>query len=382
MKRVALACLVLLSCSLAAWGAEPSALIKTIQAVDRKGQGAVAAGRAVAQLARGEAKTIPGILTAFSGSNPLAVNYLRSAVETITDRTLKAGQPLPAKSLEAFIKERGNDPRARRLAYDLLVQVDKKATARLIPGMLLDPSPEFRRDAVARLVTLAGELQQAQQQDLAITLYRRALAGATDDDQVKAITGPLRKLGKTVDLPQHFGFLTRWQLVGPFDNRDRKGFAVAYAPEKKISFDVPLRGQLGETRWQKLSTAHDYGILDIAKTLKPYKGAVMYATTTFVSNSARSAELRLGTPNAWKLWVNGQLQFSREEYHRGMKLDQYRVPCVLKPGANTILLKICQNEQTEDWAQRYQFQLRVCNASGIAIAGPAGPEKSSQGNQK
>jgi len=58
------------------------------------------------------------------------------------------------------------------------------------------------------------------------------------------------------------------------------------------------------------------------------------------------------------------------------------VPCVLKPGANTILLKICQNEQTEDWAQRYQFQLRVCNASGIAIAGPAGPEKSSQGNQK
>ena len=130
---------------------------------------------------------------------------------------------------------------------------------------------------------------------------------------------------------------------------------------------MPLRGQLGETRWQKLSTAHDYGILDIAKTLKPYKGAVMYATTTFVSNSARSVELRLGTPNAWKLWVNGQLQFSREEYHRGMKLDQYRVPCVLKPGANTILLKICQNEQDQDWAQRYQFQVRTCDVSGIAV---------------
>lgn len=381
MKRVSLTCLILLLTSLVVRGAEPAALIKTIQAVDKKGQGAVAAGRAVAQLARRDAQAIPGILAAFSQSNPLAVNYLRSAVETIADRTLQARQPLPAKALEAFIKDLGNDPRARRLAYDLLVRVDNKATARLIPGMLLDPSPEFRRDAVARLVTLAGQLQQAQQQDLAVTLYRRALAGATDDDQVKAIIDPLRKLGQAVNLPQHFGFLTQWQLVGPFDNRKRKGFAVAYAPEKKIAFDVPLQGQLGETRWQKLSTDHDYGILDIAKALKPYKGAVMYATTTVVSKSTRPVELRLGTPNAWKLWVNGKLQFSREEYHRGMKLDQYRVPCQLRSGSNSILLKICQNEQTENWAQRYQFQLRICDASGIAVDS-SHPDRSNQEKQK
>ncbi|MFP6769091.1 MAG: hypothetical protein VB859_13025, partial [Planctomycetaceae bacterium] len=128
-----------------------------------------------------------------------------------------------------------------------------------------------------------------------------------------------------------------------------------------------LTGQLGETKWLPYKSAGDFGILDIAKIIKPYKGVVMYCTTVFESKSARPIELRLGTPNAWKLWVNGKLTFAREEYHRGMKLDQYRVPCQLRAGANTILLKICQNQQKETWAQRYQFQLRVCDRSGIAV---------------
>ena len=93
----------------------------------------------------------------------------------------------------------------------------------------------------------------------------------------------------------------------------------------------------------------------------------MYLTTEFHSPTARSVEFRLGTPNAWKIWVNGKQLFGRDEYHRGMAIDQYRVRGELKPGANTILLKICQNEQTEEWAQRWQYQLRVCDSTGTAI---------------
>ncbi|HEX6987399.1 MAG TPA: hypothetical protein VF170_18620, partial [Planctomycetaceae bacterium] len=71
--------------------------------------------------------------------------------------------------------------------------------------------------------------------------------------------------------------------------------------------------------------------------------------------------------NAWKLWVNGEFLFGREEYHRGMELDQYRVPATLKPGRNVILLKILQNEQDDDWAQSYKFRLRVCDPTGVAV---------------
>jgi hypothetical protein len=168
-------------------------------------------------------------------------------------------------------------------------------------------------------------------------------------------------------LQKHFGFLCEWRMIGPFDHRDGVGFDAVYPPEKEIDFDATYEGQSGEVEWTALSTPHEYGIVDIAKQINPYKGAVMYAATEFERATERPVEIRIGTPNAWKLWVNGRLLFAREEYHRGMSLDQYRVAAVLREGTNTILLKICQNEQDEDWAQRYQFQLRVCDEAGAAV---------------
>jgi hypothetical protein len=48
-------------------------------------------------------------------------------------------------------------------------------------------------------------------------------------------------------------------------------------------------------------------------------------------------------------------------------IDQYIVNASLKKGTNRILLKIAQNEQEEEWAQRWQFQLRVCDTNGTAV---------------
>ena len=84
----------------------------------------------------------------------------------------------------------------------------------------------------------------------------------------------------------------------------------------------------------------------------------------------QTVEFRLTTPNAWKLWVNGKMLFGREEYHRtpsSLVMDLYRVPVKLKAGKNRILLKICQNEQDDDWAQRYEFRIRVCDETGSAV---------------
>jgi len=38
-----------------------------------------------------------------------------------------------------------------------------------------------------------------------------------------------------------------------------------------------------------------------------------------------------------------------------------------KPGRNTILVKVCQNEQTEDWTKEWEFQLRVTDDLGTPI---------------
>jgi hypothetical protein len=355
----------ILAAASATRAAETDELISQIKAVGNEGAGNEAAAKAVAALSAGPVNTLPEILAGFDGASPLAANYLRSAVETVVDRQLAAGAKLPAKILEQLIKDGKQDPRARRLAYELLLQVDKSAEARLIPEMLLDPSPEFRRDAVQRLIAQAGT--KGTEAKAAMALYRKALSGATDEDQVKKISKALKDLGETVNLVEHFGFLTAWKIVGPFDNTKFVGFNEVYPPESKIDLAEKLDGQKGEVAWGDISTEHEFGIVDIAKSVAPHKGAVMYLTTEFDAKSARNVEFRFGTPNAWKLWVNGQLLFGRDEYHRGMAIDQYTVPAKLKAGRNVILLKLCQNEQEDDWAQRYQIQLRICDSSGIAV---------------
>jgi hypothetical protein len=240
---------------------------------------------------------------------------------------------------------------------------------RLIPGLLLDPSPEFRRDAVALLISAAA----AAEGPASVELYRKAFSGAVHEDQVKLISEALRKAGETVDISRHFGFVSSWMIAGPFDNRDEKGFAVAYAPEMEIASSGPDLSREYEgmdarkVSWQPIETADDFGVVDIAKQIENYKGSAMYATAVWTSGAEQTLQVRLGTPNAWKLWVNGKLVFEREEYHRSSQMDQYAVPISLQAGRNTIALKVCQNEQTQDWAQKYQYQLRICDATGAGL---------------
>lgn len=351
--------------------ADLSPQIKAIRSVAREGQGNEAAAAAVRTLAAADASDLIQILAGFEKASPLAANYLRNAVESIADRHVASGKLLPTAELERFVLNRSHDPGARRLAFEVLLKVDSSARDRLIPEMLLDPSPEFRRDAVLRLVTEAESLVDSSAEQAKQT-YRKALSGATDSDLVKKISEALKKLGAEVDLVSHFGFLTRWKIVGPFDNREFVGFDRVYPPEKELDFEAKLSARDGDVAWGEITTTDEFGILDIAKSIAPHKGAVMYLATTFHAKSDRDVEFRFGTPNAWKIWVNGEYLFGRDEYHRGMAIDQYRVPARLRAGRNVILVKLCQNEQEDDWAQRYQIQIRVCDPSGVAVLPAAG----------
>jgi hypothetical protein len=108
--------------------------------------------------------------------------------------------------------------------------------------------------------------------------------------------------------------------------------------------------------------------VDLNKPIGALKEVTGYAYTEFHADKARPVELRLGCKNGWKVWLNGKLLFGRDEYHRNMEIDQYRLAGELKPGKNTILVKLTQNEQTEKWTVEWEFQLRITDALGTPIA--------------
>ncbi|MBA3311940.1 MAG: hypothetical protein M3552_04655 [Planctomycetota bacterium] len=342
--------------------------LEIVNAIGREGANSIEAAKAARSLAEATPESLPTILAGFESSNPLAENLLRSAVETIADQAQESSTALPTKDLIAFVNEpQRHGARARRLAFELLARADPDAAKKLLPNLLTDPSAELRRDAVGHWIGEAEELAKSGKPDEAKAAYEKALSGAVDDDQVTTIVKALKERGVDVDLQRHFGFVTSWHAVGPFDNREQKGFDVAHPPEGQIDLDAAYEGPLGEIRWRPISTESSYGVVDVGKTFDNWKGSATYLVATFDSPKGQPVELRLGTQNAWKLWLNGEYLFGREEYHRGMTMDQYRIPARLKAGENSILIKLLQNEQTEDWAQDYKFQLRVADPSGQAV---------------
>ena len=347
---------------------DPAQHIAIIQAVGPKGAGNPEAAAAFQALSGAKASSILPLLRAIEESNPIARNWLRSAVEVIVERELTDKKPLPFEELKKFLADRTQAPEARRLAFDLMLAIDRETSEKLIPGFIDDPSTELRRDAVALLM---GSSRKAGED---ATTYRKALDAARDVDQIQEIAKALTELKEKVDLSRHFGFLTNWQVIGPFHNSERKGFAEVFPPEREVDLKASYEGKESEVTWQALSTDDPYGKVDFNKPYGKLKEVTGYAYHEFDAGEARPAELRLGCKNAWKIWLNGKLVFERDEYHRGQRIDQYIMPVELRKGSNTILLKLCQNEQKQDWTVQWEFQLRVCDATGTAILATNRPE--------
>lgn len=346
------------------FAADISDAISKIRRVEPKGVGHKDAVAAARELCQADVSALPQVLTAMDGANEVATNWLRLAAEAIAQKATAKGQKLPVADLEAFMADTMHAPRGRRLAYELIAGVDPSAEQRLIPTLLDDPSLELRRDAVAQLLESIAKIEDKTE---AAKRYQKALFHARDLEQIKAAGEKLKELGEKPDIAAHMGFVMTWRIIGPFDNVEDKGWDVAYPPETKIDFSAELNGQKGKVKWVIHTTTDDYGLVDLNKVLATHKGAIAYAHAEFTADRAQTCELRTGSVNAHKVWLNGKLIMENHVYHSGQEIDQYIARGELKKGKNEILIKVCQNEQTEPWAQVWQFQFRVCDKIGTAI---------------
>ena len=340
--------------------------VEQLRAISKEGLGNAAAGAAWRKVAAAPPAALPDLLASMDGANDYALNWMRTAVEAIEQRAHAEARALPVSKLEAFLKDTRHHPRGRHLAFQIIARADSTAPERLLPGLVNDPSNDLRRDAVDRLVQLAATAAARDKQQ-GIERYESALAHAREADQIDAIAKRLADLGRKVDLQQVFGWVTRWQLMGPFDNTGGAGFNTAFPPESGFNLEAHFDGKKGPVRWTESTTQNEYGLVDFNKPFGSLKEVTGYAHAEFWASQARDAEIRLGCKNGWKVWVNGQLLFGRDEYHRNMEIDQYRLPFQLKAGRNEILVKCCQNEQTEDWTKEWEFQLRITDPQGSPI---------------
>lgn len=345
--------LSLLCVSLAA---EPTdAAVAAIRNVGREGSGQAEAAAAVRQLAGlGETAVAP-TLKAFAGASPAAKNWLRMAVAEIVQADAKLNQRAMVKPFRAIVTDTTFAPDARAVAFDYLLRNDREFAKSLLPKFLDDPSVDLRRLAIEdRLSAKPGT------EDLK-TLF----AATRDQDQAERIGKMLDEAGVKTNLTQHFGYLTDWHVVGPFDSTDGAGFAKAYAPETTVDLKASYDGKAGaKLAWKKVSTAAKYGMVNLNTEIGKHMDSAAYATAAVSIAKETPCEIRVGSKNAVRIFLNGTKLFEREAYHHGFAMDQHVAVGTLKAGANRIVLKVVQNNQKESWAQDWAFNLRVCDSTG------------------
>ena len=143
-----------------------------------------------------------------------------------------------------------------------------------------------------------------------------------------------------------------------------EGYAHAFIPEDQAQVDLEAAypTSVGPLRWEKLADEVGGGVVYLQALFPGLDWAVAYLALTIESDRAQQVELRLGSDDQAKLWLNGHLVFGNPQ-GRPLVRDQNIVPVELRQGANQLLVKVC-NERG-DWA----FTLRLAAPGGTPPTG-------------
>ncbi|MBX3423440.1 MAG: hypothetical protein KF752_17925 [Pirellulaceae bacterium] len=318
---------------------------------------------------------LTAVLLAMRTQGDVAKNWYLALAQTIADRNSQSA----VQECQQFLQRPSQDSTARYWAFSYICQQHPERREQLLETMTADSSLDLRYEAIQlqldRLIKNPPPAIDAKQ-----SAFKQLLVAARLPSQVQDIAKQLKESGAPVNLLEHFGFISAWHTVGPFDNSNQSGFNVVYPPEQdylagRLRLDdqtlnnrsYPAKDPAAQATWKEVSTEDQEGKVDLAAAYDKAKGALVYGLAEFHSPSDMDVEVRAGSMNAIKVWVNGQLAISREVYHAGAQVDQYTAPVKLQPGANSLLVKVCQNEQTESWAQDWYFQLRFSDSTGWAV---------------
>ena len=167
---------------------------------------------------------------------------------------------------------------------------------------------------------------------------------------------------RAVRLRRQLGFITRWCLLGPFDNDNKAAFGREDGPERGIDFAREYRGKRGAIRWRAFENAFPLGRVHLSDVFRPTERVAAYAVAFVRLPSDADIVFRLGSDDAVKLWVDGRRLLANPAY-RAIAFDQDAVGARLRAGWHEVLVKVCQD------AGEWEFMCRLSRPDGRGIAG-------------
>ena len=149
-----------------------------------------------------------------------------------------------------------------------------------------------------------------------------------------------------------------WWIIGPFENED--GFQRRFPPERETDLSKTYNGKGGKVQWRQAQDSTFEGYIDLKELLEPDTWTVAYGLLSFDCPSARRAQLRVGTDDAVRVWLNGTEVWKRN-IRRSAVTDTDIIQVELEEGTNSVLIKVCQT------ISQWGFFFRITDPQGKAI---------------
>ncbi len=172
------------------------------------------------------------------------------------------------------------------------------------------------------------------------------------------------------------GFITNWLVVGPFPNPGERpdntgydtdylkdvGGEAAYKPADGMEIKKPDGTAV---KWQQHKSPYpEISFFAIEHLGLEYdqEDILCYSACWLESDAEKDVEIRVGSDDGYKLWVNHK-PTGAEHVYRAMEIDQEVYPVKLSKGMNLVLIKVDQ-----DWGE-YEFVMRVVTPDGKEVSG-------------
>jgi len=301
---------------------------------------------------------------AMKGSDTIKNVALRSYLN-IAERRARKGETAQARAMvdrALQLTEQNHLLELRDRALSGLAFLGDPQSLPLIERYLQQTNPP--REALLAAIAIAETLMRQGKKTDATALAWRVLSLRPPRDVGNRASQLLVRLGEDPSaIPRSQGFLCHWWLLGPLPNPDNRAFDQAFIDETSLA---PLRLETVRVdnrllSWREIRIADPQGVVDLTQFFRQTEWVACYAYTEFVVDSDMDAELRIGSDDSVKVWLNGQLvhQFGGM---RGLTVDQDRVRARLRKGVNRLLLKVTQS------GGGWEFCVRLVDLQGNPIA--------------
>lgn len=231
-------------------------------------------------------------------------------------------------------------------AFEVIVAtLEEGEAATLPPGLMA---------GTAKVLVEKGRKEEANQ--LIDALVPRIDSTADMNEVIRYLGG----MPGGAEMAPRLGVVTRWQLVGPFPWNMDNGFSVTHINEPDVDPAATYEVEGKTLAWKAHDAGHPSGMVNMMGIFGAREFCCAYALARIEVPEAAEAQLRMGSDDGIKVWVNGEAVHANN-VDRGTVFDQDKAPVQLKAGVNELLVESTQN------GGGWNFHLRLTRPDGTVL---------------